>query len=258
MSIKLPLVELSELELEDLIVQEPSVIEDGFKVVAHQWPTDSGPLDILGVDAEGTVAVVELKVKEDDGQIIQALRYYDYISDNLVAIAHYFSSDEFHVSDQEEPRLILVAPSFSRTLRRICKYLDVEIDLKEYRAYRLPSGEIALAITTIEIEDEKTKLRIYPTLEQKLERIQNEKMRELAKRFLEELERMGYEKKMVKDEWISLWYKGRRIAYLGCKRKFFVIETSTHEGWKRFRIESEEDYTKKLDLLKSKIQSETE
>jgi len=110
--VRLPLVEIGERELEDLIVREPSIIEDGFKIVARQWPTDSGPLDILGVDTDGIIVVVELKTEEDDKQIIQALRYYDYVPDNLVTIARYFSSDKFFISDQEDPRLILVAPFF--------------------------------------------------------------------------------------------------------------------------------------------------
>jgi RecB family endonuclease NucS len=47
--------------------------------LSRHWPTDSGPLDILGADAEGTIVIIELKAKEDDAQIIQGSRYYDYV-----------------------------------------------------------------------------------------------------------------------------------------------------------------------------------
>lgn len=251
---KLQVVQISELELEDYIVRNPNVIEEGFKILARQWPTDSGPLDILGVDADGIITIIELKTEEDDEQIIQGLRYYDFISTNIVALAKHFSSDKLSISD-EDTRLILIAPSFSFTLKRICKYLDVELELKEYRAYKLPSGEIEVILNTVEIEEVK-RLRIYPTLEQKLEMIQDEGMRSLANKFLKELESLGFEKRMVHDEWISLRYGGKRIAVLGCKKKFFVIETETEEGWKRLRIESQADYDKILNLLKKKIEKE--
>ncbi|MCS7094417.1 MAG: hypothetical protein NZ988_01225 [Thaumarchaeota archaeon] len=45
---------------------------------------------------------------------------------------------------------------------------------------------------------------------------------------------------------------GRRIAQMGCKRKFFVIATNAEEGWKRLRVKSQEDYDRILEPLKRK------
>jgi Holliday junction resolvase-like predicted endonuclease len=243
--------QVSERELEEFIVENPDAIEDGFKILSRQWPTDSGPLDILGADAEGTIVIIELKAKEDDAQIIQGLRYYDYISSNITAIANYFSREDLPLSDQDL-RLILIAPSFSQTLRRISNYIDVELELKEYKAFKLPSGEYGIVFNTVEIEEGR-RPRLYPSLVDKLNNIKDEKIRNLAIRFLKDLESHGFEKKMVHDEWISLWFGGKRIAALGCKRKFFVIDTETDEGWKRFRIQSESDYSKMLTMLKDKV-----
>jgi len=250
---KLQPIQITERDLEEFIVKNPESVEEGFKVLSRQWPTDSGPLDILGVDAEGVITVVELKVVEDDKQIIQALRYYDFVSNYVAAIAHYFSNDKkFPITDQD-PRLILIAPSFSQVLKTICKYLDIELDLKEYRAYKLPSGEVDLVINTVEIEERARSGIFNPNLEQKLGVIQDEQMRKLARKFIEELENVGFEKRMMHGEWVSLWHSGRRVATLGCKKKFFVIETKTEEGWKRFRVQSSEDYEKMMNLLKDKI-----
>jgi RecB family endonuclease NucS len=33
------------VELKPLLVKNPEVIEEGLRVIAHQHPTDSGPLD---------------------------------------------------------------------------------------------------------------------------------------------------------------------------------------------------------------------
>ena len=83
--------------------------------------------------------------------------------------------------------------------------------------------------------------------------MKDDKIRSLAMKFLNELADFGFEERMLHDEWISLWFRGKRIAHLGCKRKFFVIVTETDEGWKRFRIQSESDYEKMLNMLKDKV-----
>lgn len=64
------LPQIFERELEEFIVRNPDAIEEGFEILSRHWPTDSGPLDILGADAEGNIVVIELKAKEDDAQII--------------------------------------------------------------------------------------------------------------------------------------------------------------------------------------------
>jgi len=250
---KLKPVELSEQALEDYIVNNPSDVEEGFEVIDRQWPTDSGPLDILGVDGEGILVIVELKAKENDGQLLQGLRYYDYIASNIVSIVKHLESRRIFVLE-EEPRLMLIAPSFSQTLMKVAKYIDVDLDLKEYQAFELSSGDIYIYFRSIEIE-ERREPKIYPTLEEKLSFIEREDIRDLARAFLEELKKLGCELKMVHDEWISLKYAGKRIAAMGCKKKFFVIETQTEEGWKRFRVQDRDDYEKYLNMLKEKIKN---
>ncbi|MEM2909791.1 MAG: endonuclease NucS [Nitrososphaerota archaeon] len=181
-------VEVSEQVLEDYIMENPDDVEEDFKVVDKQWPTDSGPLDILGVDGEGILVIIELKAKEDDGQLIQGLRYYDYVASNIASIVKHLENRHIPVSE-EEPRLMLIAPSFSRTLVRVAKYVDVDLDLKEYQAFKLPSNEIEIVFKSIEIEERKEP-KIYPTLEEKLNIIEKEDMRDLARSFLEELKNL--------------------------------------------------------------------
>ncbi|MBO3842188.1 MAG: DUF91 domain-containing protein [Candidatus Brockarchaeota archaeon] len=249
---KLQQVQISERELEDIICSDPEYLEEGMVFLERQFPTDSGLLDVLMVDSDGALVVVELKNKESDEQILQALRYYDYVATNISDIVNHFQRRGITINDQEEPRLILVAPVFSQNLIRICKYLDVEVVLKAYKAVKLPSGEIELILSNVDI-GERDKLRIYLSLEEKLNLIQNEEAKKLAQRFVEELKEMKLELRMVHDEWISIWHKGKKLATMGCKRKFFVIETETSEGWKRFRVESVNDLNRMMSILKEKM-----
>jgi RecB family endonuclease NucS len=101
-------------ELEPIIVANPEVIEDELRIVAHQHPTDTGALDILGVDSEGTLVVMELKNEASDSQLDQGLRYYDWCRQNLAWIAHAYK--EYNINPENHPRLLLIAPAFTDNL----------------------------------------------------------------------------------------------------------------------------------------------
>lgn len=111
-------------ELEPLLVLAPQHLEEGMKVVAHQVATSSGEhLDMLTVDDEGTLAVIELKneIDEGEGQLLQALRYYDWCFENRAWLASAYTNKG--IDPHKEPRLILVAPDFSNSLKRLAKYM---------------------------------------------------------------------------------------------------------------------------------------
>ena len=51
----------SEGLLEDILTQNPDLLEEGLQLVGRQTPTPGGPLDLLGVDTDGRLVVFELK-----------------------------------------------------------------------------------------------------------------------------------------------------------------------------------------------------
>ena len=51
----------TEQQLEDLLVNSPDLLMDNLTLVGRQLPTEGGPLDLLGVDADGRLVVFELK-----------------------------------------------------------------------------------------------------------------------------------------------------------------------------------------------------
>ena len=72
----------TEQQLEDLLVNSPDLLMDKLTLVGRQLPTEGGPLDLLGVDADGRLVLFELKrgtLTRD--AVAQAL---DYASDLAV------------------------------------------------------------------------------------------------------------------------------------------------------------------------------
>ena len=71
----------TEWSLEDTLVKNPSLLMPGLTLVGRQTPTEGGPLDLLGVDSDGRLAVFELKrgslSRDAVAQIIDYASYLD-------------------------------------------------------------------------------------------------------------------------------------------------------------------------------------
>jgi endonuclease len=148
--IKVKPINLGEREeLESLLVANPDVIEQGLKVISHQLKTDSGPLDILAVDSMGTLVVIELKNEVCESHLDQGLRSYDWCRQNISLISQVYS-EKNRIAPNSPPRLMLIAPSFPETVRRISKYIDVELNLVEYHAFEDEKGERGIICTEID------------------------------------------------------------------------------------------------------------
>lgn len=225
-------------ELEPLLVANPDVIEDGLQVITHQHPTDSGPLDILAVDSEGTLVVIELKNEASDSHLDQGVRYYDWCRQNISWICSAYTN-ETQINPEATPRLMLIAPSFTETVRRIAKYVEIELDLIEYHAFENEKGEKGLICTAIDYGQPPVPPEI-PTIEKKMEYFQSDKVKDIFKSVLDELAAKQIEIKPIHGLWISFWYKGKRFMYMAPKRSFFVIEVLAPDGnWSdRIRVAS--------------------
>lgn len=250
--IKVKPIDLKEREdLEPLLVANPDVIEQGLQIVSHQLMTDSGPMDILAVDSEGTLVVIELKNEASEGHLDQALRYYDWCRQNIPWISKAYTN-KTQIDSNAPPRLMLIAHSFTDTIRRISKYVDVELHLIQYHAFENEKGERGILCTEIDYGQPPEPPEI-PTIEKKMEYFQDSKVKELFKTVLDELQSKQIEVKPIRDLWISFWYKGKRFMSMGPKRNFFVTNVLTPGGnWTgRTRISNRKEWD---DVLKEHIQ----
>jgi len=245
--IKVRPIDLREREeLEPLLVANPDTIEQGLQILSNQLMTDSGPLDILAVDSEGSLVVIELKNEASEGHLDQALRYYDWCRQNVSWISKAYSSKN-DIDPNAAPRLMLIAPAFTEIIKRIAKYIDIELHLIEYHAFEDEKGERGIICTEIDYGQPPEPPEI-PTIEKKMEYFQDGKVRDLFKTVLDELQAKQVEIKPIHGLWISFWYKGKRFMYMSPKRNFFVAEVLTPGGnWtSRKRISTRKEWDEVL------------
>ncbi len=229
-------------ELEPLLIANPDLIEDGLKIISHQQPTDSGPLDILAVDEEETLVVIELKNEASDGHLDQGLRYYDWCRQNISWISNAFGKN-YKINSDATPRLVLVAPSFTDTVKRIAKYVDAELELVEYHAFQNEKGERGLICNRIDYGSAPEPPAI-PSIEKKMAYFTSEKAKALFKTAHDQLTKRGIEIKPIHGLWSSLWYQGKRFGTMAPRRSFFVVDVLRPDGdWSnRQRVSTKKEW----------------
>jgi len=246
---KLKKVDIRErAELEPMLVDELSVIEDGMRLVAHQLATPSGPLDILAVDEDGALALMELKneVDEDEAVLLQALRYYDWVIENRAWIANIHSP--LSIDPTKEPRLMLVAPGFSAPLKRLAKYLSLEVELFRYQAVEDSSGQRSLVVNP-DFFDERPEVPRITSIPQIAERLSGAAERAVFSQALEDLKGRGFEVQPRARDTLSGFYRGRRILRVYMKNSFFAVRLQHADGSMtgRIRVAIPKDWVTFLD-----------
>ena len=255
MLVKSQIKEISERELEDFIRRQPELVEADLKIIDQQTTTQNlkskGRLDVLFVDSDNTLVIAELKVKENDKMLSQAIDYFDYINDNKETIARLYS--EFNINATNEPRILLIAPNFPQTLINRCKWINIDIQLKRY--------------LYLELEDDSKKHTIYfddvnipynaesidvKTIEEHLDYIKDKQIQTIAKKILEEVKQWNKSRISLtsKKAGISMKLSGRVFGALYPKREFFYIDYIEDKTWMKYDIREEDNVAEVIEKLK--------
>lgn len=213
-----------ERELEALIVRNAGCIESGLKVLTHQPRANGKFIDVLSVDSDGVLVVIELKINEADEVLCQVLEYYDYVSSNRDRLASEYAS-KAKINIEENPRIILVAPSFSDRLRKALRYFSVEIELKQYAYLETAGGERELYCREITLAQEEG---YTPTVSREavLAYIDQPALRDLCRKVHEDILALGRDlEEAPKSAGTEIRYKckNRQVGGLTARRKVFYV-----------------------------------
>ena len=159
----------TEQDLEELLVASPDLLMDGLTLIGRQVSTDGGPLDLLGIDADGRLVVFELKrgtlTRDAVAQVLDyasdlaaldAVRFGALIEkhsgrgvDRIEDFADWYRQE--HPGESEfpldRPRMVLVGLGVDDRARRVVNFLaesQVDIQLMTFHAFR-EAGKLFLA-----------------------------------------------------------------------------------------------------------------
>jgi RecB family endonuclease NucS len=101
----------SEEDLRTRILERPDLVEPGFEPRETERPSSAGPMDVFGVDVDGTPVVVELKRRRVGPDAVgQLARYVRALREEL-GIEESAEDRESDPDDAPAVRGVLVAPS---------------------------------------------------------------------------------------------------------------------------------------------------
>ena len=127
----------SHRELEDMLTNEITQIEEDLVVIANRVPVnEKATLDILCRDDSGQLVVLQLSVSEDDAMFLYGIQSLDYVDKFKSFLKATYKEQK--INDKEKPRLILIAPSFSDAIRNAAEGMKgLRIDLYEWEYLKL-------------------------------------------------------------------------------------------------------------------------
>ena len=164
----------SENLLEEILVSNPGMLEEGLRLVGRQTPAAGGNLDLLGVDSEGRLVVFELKrgtpSREAVAQIIDYAsdlnemdltgELYDHIAewsgkDGIQEIGDFeewYNNSYSDVNDLMPPRMVLVGLGSDHRIERMVQYLaDNGTDIELSTFYSFTHRETMLLARDVEV-----------------------------------------------------------------------------------------------------------
>lgn len=111
--------EVLEEDIEQSIISNPEILENGLKLIGNQFPTEVGIIDILCKDKNDNYVVVELKKDKTSDKVVgQIQRYISWVSENL--------------AKENLVRGIIVMKDYDKSLEYAVKGSKYKIEIKSF------------------------------------------------------------------------------------------------------------------------------
>lgn len=110
-----------EIDLVNAVIKNPSLIEDGLKIVQREYRTPLGIVDLLAKDKNGIAVMIEFKRRRASLQAVSQLQRYVM-----------FGNIQFG-----KCRGILVAPGITQNARKLLEQLNLEFKELDFKKIQL-------------------------------------------------------------------------------------------------------------------------
>ena len=98
-----------------------------------------GEIDLLGLDCFDRLTVVEIDTSAGDLSLVRGISHVDWVSRNLATLQRLYPRAT--IDGSQEPRLVLVVPRWSPTLRSAVRQLaSSRVACVRYHTVAMPNG----------------------------------------------------------------------------------------------------------------------
>jgi hypothetical protein len=117
-----------------------AVLEEGLRAIDANIPCDPfGFIDLVAVDGQDRLCIINVDIVQKDEALLRGIAYHDWIVRSTPIVRRMYQGRVINFSAQ--PRLFLVAPSFSPLLKCVAqRSTSPEVCCFAYRAVAMPGG----------------------------------------------------------------------------------------------------------------------
>lgn len=236
----------SEKELHGIIEKELDALEEGLTILKYEFTSELGKADFLCVDSGGRLAIIEVKLHEDENVLFQGLRYFSSIDKIRYNISTLFPDK--HISPNEQPRLLLVAEKFSDDIKRLSTLVKPEVELFEYTVAISPDKKKGIIYHSVDLPIVEEPLTKPSTYEEQKNYLTNDSLKPIFEKARNDIKGISDAiDEYITNSYVGYKYKGRHIAWITTHRKVLDIgsmiidEEKTTIDNKYTRLSSETD-----------------
>ncbi len=132
---KLRIIPIKDLSvLQELVLQQTGAIEGEVQVIDSGINTDWGPLT-LGLDAKGCLVVLLIGVEQKENLLSRLIGIYGWASQSLPLLSRCYA--ELGLDGAKLPRVVVIAPGFSRAVIDGFSYLVFTVEPFRYRVIEI-------------------------------------------------------------------------------------------------------------------------
>lgn len=246
----------SEKELHQIIKNELDALEEGLRLLQYEYPSGTGIIDLLCVDSGGRLAIIEVKLYEDENILFQALRYYNDIYSNRYLVANLFR--EQNVDPDQDPRIILIAERFSDDIRNLSTLVVPEIELFGHSVLQTADGERGIAYYSVALPAAPSPPSEPRTIDDLLAYLRKDELLPVVAQMREDIKRLvpGAEEYPTSSYIGYRHHTGRQFAYIRINRKsveigaHIIAENKALLDYEGIRVENRgEDYSSILEEI---------
>jgi hypothetical protein len=135
-----PSAPLTRDQLTAALLDSQDALERGLRIFAAAVPCRPyGDIDLLALDCFDRLTVVEVDVSVGDSSLVRGISHLDWVSRNVATLQRMYSRATIDGSLQ--PRLVLVVPRLSPTLRSAVRQLaSSRVACVRYHTVAMPNG----------------------------------------------------------------------------------------------------------------------